>query len=322
MFGPMRFSRPLLQLPIRFDSARLAAEIAALPPSAWVPHPQGFEGNDAVPLVSVGGALNDDFAGPMAATEHLRRLPYAMSLMEELGGVWGRSRLMGLAPGAIVPSHVDIHYYWRTHVRIHIPVITNPGVRFQCGEDEVHMEPGEAWIFDSFQMHEVRNQGSEKRVHMVLDTVGSSRIWHLIEAANLGTPAPLEPWQPMNPAHQPLLRFEKVNLPELMSPWEVRCHIDFLIGHVTTLVPAAITEVIDRFMFEWHAAWAEFGDSEAGQGAYRQLIRSTREELARNGASTVLLDNEAPLGHALDSLVFSRALSPAQSRAGAKPKAA
>jgi Rieske Fe-S protein len=26
-----------------------------------------------------------------------------------------------------VPQHVDIHYYWRTHIRIHVPVITNPG---------------------------------------------------------------------------------------------------------------------------------------------------------------------------------------------------
>ena len=32
-----------------------------------------------------------------------------------LGGVWGRSRLMALAPGAEVPAHVDAHYYWRTH---------------------------------------------------------------------------------------------------------------------------------------------------------------------------------------------------------------
>ena len=76
----MQFNRPLLQLPIRFEAETLAAEIAALPSSAWVPHPQGFEGNDAVPLVSVNGGLNDDFAGPMAATEHLKRMPYAEAM--------------------------------------------------------------------------------------------------------------------------------------------------------------------------------------------------------------------------------------------------
>ena len=79
--------------------------------------------------------------------------------MQELGGVWGRSRLMGLGPGAVVPIHVDIHYYWRTHVRIHIPVVTNPGVRFFCGGQNVHMAAGEAWVFDSFQTHEVAQRG-------------------------------------------------------------------------------------------------------------------------------------------------------------------
>ena len=319
----MRFSRPLLQLPIRFDPDRLAAEVAALPASAWVPHPQGFEGNDAVPLVSVGGGLNDEFAGPMAATEHLRRLPYVTSLMGELGGVWGRSRLMGLAPGAIVPSHVDIHYYWRTHVRIHIPVITNPGVRFMCGGDEVHMLPGESWIFDSFRLHEVRNEGKEKRVHLVLDTVGGSRLWELIEAANNGASPPADPWRPANAGAQPELRFEKMNLPAIMSPWEMRCHVDFLMEHVVSEVPASVAQAIERFIFSWHAVWAEFGDSDQGQANYGALIRSTREELARLGAATILLDNEAPLARALDSLIFSRALKPSRPGAAAvKPKAA
>ena len=306
----MRFSRPLLQLPIRFDAGVLAAEVSALAPSAWVPHPQGFPGNDAVQLVSVNGALTDDWAGPMAATEHLRRLPYTMRLMEELGGVWGRSRLMGLGPGAVVPAHVDIHYYWRTHIRIHVPVVTNPGVRFQCGGDSVHMAPGESWVFDSFEMHEVRNEGSEKRVHLVLDTVGSSRIWELIEDANNGAEAPAAAWMPAPAAGVPALRFEQVNQPAVMSPWEIRCHVDYLLGHVSGEVPGAVVETIERFIFEWHAAWAEYGESGGGVEAYRPLIRSTREALARLGAGEVLLTNAAPLAMALDALVFSRALKP------------
>ena len=320
--GAMRFERPLIKLPIRFSAETLAEEIRALPPSAWVPHPQGFEGNDAVPLVSVGGGLNDGFAGPMAATEHLRRLPYVMSLMEELGGVWGRSRLMGLAPGAVVPGHVDIHYYWQTHVRIHVPVITNPGVRFTCGGDEVHMQPGETWIFDSFRLHEVRNEGTEKRIHLVLDTVGGDKLWNLIEAANSGTPAPSHPWRSSVADRQPDLRFEQVNLPALMSPWEIRCLTEFLLGHVESEVPEAVVHAIDRFIFAWHAVWAEFGESNAGHADYARLIRSTREELARLGAAAIILDNEAPISHALDSLIFSRALKPPKPAAAANPKAA
>lgn len=318
----MEFRRPLLQLPIRFDPARLAAEVDALPNAAWMPHPQGFQGNDAVPLVSVNGGLNDQIAGPMAATEHLKRMPYIAGLMAELGGTWGRSRLMGLGPGAVVPQHVDIHYYWRTHIRVHIPVITNPGVRFFCGGDVVHMDPGEAWVFDSFRIHEVRNEGSEKRVHLVLDTVGGGRIWDLIEVANAGAVIPDEPWQAGPIASESPLRFETNNQPTVMTPWEIRCHIDYLLEHVISGRKEAVLAAIERFLFNWRAAWAEHGEREAGWTDYRLLIRSAREELAQLGAEAVLLDNEASLARALDALVFSRALTPTPSAVASNPKAA
>ena len=317
----MRFARDLLQLPIRFDAEGLAAEVASLPASAWTPHPQGFPGNDAVPLVSVGGGLNDQFAGPMAATEHLRRMPYTAGLMAELGGVWGRSRLMGLGPGAVVPSHVDIHYYWRTHIRIHVPVITNPGVRFFCGGDVVHMQPGEAWVFDSFRLHEVRNEGSEKRTHLVLDTVGSRRIWELIDAANRGEPVPDSVLQLTGEAEP--LHFEQMNQPVVMSPWEMRCHVDYLIENMAARPGEAILKAIDRFIFVWHANWTEHGDAEAGWPAYRDLIQSAREELTKAGATQALLTNEASLYRAMDALIFSRAVVPPRPAAAApNPKAA
>ena len=108
--------------------------------------------------------------------------------MHELGGVWGRSRLMGLAAGAEVPPHIDCHYYWRTHLRIHIPVITNPGVLFTCGDETLNMKAGECWVFDSFQRHEVHNNGIERRVHLVLDTIGGNRLWDLVEAGQSSDP--------------------------------------------------------------------------------------------------------------------------------------
>jgi hypothetical protein len=323
--GPprVRFSHSLLQLPVRFDAEALAAEVSALPPSAWVPHPMGFPGNDAVPLVTVGGGLNDEFTGAMAATEHLKKLPYVTHLMEELGGVWGRSRLMGLGAGAIVPRHVDIHYYWRTHIRIHIPVTTNPGVRFHCGGEDVHMQPGEAWVFDSFRLHEVRNDGQEKRVHLVLDTVGSSRIWELIEAANAGGEIPDHPWHPGDLQNRSRLRFEQRNQPVVMTPWEMRCHVDYIFENLAAPAPAEISKAIDRFIFTWQAAWTEHGDGEPASPAYKALIQSVRKELVELGTGQVPLNNEASLYRALDALVFSRALQvPTAARAAASPKAA
>ncbi|MEO7564512.1 MAG: aspartyl beta-hydroxylase, partial [Sphingomicrobium sp.] len=62
------FKQPLVRLPIRFDTAALAAEVAALPRSAWVPHPNKFPGNDAVRLISTGGKPTDAFDGAQAPT--------------------------------------------------------------------------------------------------------------------------------------------------------------------------------------------------------------------------------------------------------------
>ena len=168
----MRLTRPFLQLPKLFDAERLAQEARALPPSAWVPHPGNYAGNDAVLLVTPGGQATNDFAGPMAPTEHLNACPYIMEVMADIGAVWGRSRLMGLATGAEVPEHIDINYYWRNAPAVSHPDHHLAEVLFTCGEETVHMKPGECWTFDSFRIHKVHNGGVAKRVHLVLDTVG------------------------------------------------------------------------------------------------------------------------------------------------------
>lgn len=305
----MQFVRPLLQLPIRFSRERMAAEIAALGESAWTPHPQGFAGNDAVILVSPGGELNDRLRGTMAASPHLLNCPYIMAIMGELGGVWGRSRLMRLAPGAEVPKHVDLHYYWRTHIRIHIPIVTSPEVIFTCGGDQAHMAAGECWVFDSFQMHDVQNGGSESRVHLVLDTVGGKRLWDLIDAASGGAAAPAVAWEPGDGA-RPALEFEHLNAPKVMSPWEIRCHIEYL---APAICPgprvAGVLKRLDKFVAEWLAAWSRFGELDEGIEAYRRLIGQTRTELDGLGWQEIMLSNDMPLRSALDALVFKMAVA-------------
>jgi len=302
----MRLNHPLLKLPIRFCADTLAAEIRALPEPAWVPHPNQIPGNDAVPLVTPGGRITDRFEGPMAPTEHLLNCPSIMQVMAEIGGVWGRSRLMGLGPGAQVPRHVDINYYWRTHVRIHIPIITNPGVLFTCGEDKVHMAPGEAWVFDSFRMHDVQNRGTEKRIHLVLDTVPGERLWSLIdEAGNVGAPPP--PLKRFTSTGRPIdgLLFEKLNAPRVISPWEIRCHLAFIRELV---VPHGQVEPVfkrlDRFAQGWASVWARFGDSGEGVQEYQDLIAEVKRDLQLLGAADLVLSNEVPVNVALQEMIF------------------
>ena len=308
----MRLSKPLLQLPIRFDADRLAAEVNALPQAAWLPHPTGYVGNEAVPLVSPGGSPNDGFDGPMAPTEHLGSCPYIMDLMAELGCVWGRSRLMGLAAGADVPIHIDVHYHWRTHRRLHIPVITNPGVLFTCNDETVHMAAGDCWLFDSFSLHKVQNKGAERRVHLVLDTVGGGKLWDLVEEAEAQPSVEAKYWAGRDPGQsRPPLAYEKINRPKVMSPWEMRQHVDYVLDHAPPEVRAGtLAKRLDRFITSWHAAWAQFGTADEGLPTYQALVGGMRGELTSLNAQQFKLENQQGLGFVLDALVLWNAVEP------------
>ncbi len=305
----MRLTQPFVKLPIRFSADALAAEVNALPPSAWVPHATGFPGNEAVRLVTPGGRPTDAFEGPMGPTENLALCPYIRQVMAALGGVWGRSRLMGLGAGGEVPEHVDSHYHWRTHLRIHVPVITNPEVLFTCGDVTVHMAAGECWVFDSFRWHEVHNRGTERRVHLVLDTVVSERLWDMIDAAQSGAETPARTLQP-GAASGETLMFEQFNAPKIMSPWEIRGHIAFVAGEATPHQSLEqVLRRLDKFADAWAALWAQFGPSDQGIAGYRELAGRTRADLQRLGAGQVKLDNELDLGFVLDQLVFTMAIA-------------
>jgi hypothetical protein len=71
-------------------------------------------------LISVDGGENDEVDGLMKPTPALQHLPYVRQVLASFAVVWGRSRLMRLAPGAQVVEHADINYHWHYRVRIHI----------------------------------------------------------------------------------------------------------------------------------------------------------------------------------------------------------
>lgn len=311
----MRLTSPFLKLPLTFDAAALERETRALPASAWVPHPTGFEGNEAVRLVTPGGRPTDDLEGEMGPTEELLDMPYVRQIMGEIGGVWGRSRLMGLRAGGEVPQHVDSHYYWRTHWRIHIPIVTNPQVLFSCGGETVHMEPGECWLFDSFRWHRVVNGGTEQRVHLVLDTVGGGAFRDHVDAAQRGAPArSVVP----DPNAVPELRFERVNAPIVMSPWEMRVHIGFIASHAEPhplLEP--VLQRLERFVDDWAAVWTRYGADDEGWATYDALLQQVKGDLIALGAPALQLRNRLQLLQVLDHVVLVMALGASAQQAAA-----
>ena len=230
----MRLPVPFIQLPLAFDAGVLAAEIAALGESAWMPHPQGFAGNSMLPLVaSEGNPADESFAGQMLPTPHLQRCPYLGQVIASLGAVVGRTRLMRLSGHAEVTRHADQGYYWTDRVRVHIPVATQPTVRFECEDTHTNMAAGECWIFDTWRRHRVMNENDRTRIHLVADTVGGVGFWNLLEQGR--TPERREPgWAPRRIApsagHRATLDYESFNASPVMTPWELRECIGFLIG--------------------------------------------------------------------------------------------
>jgi hypothetical protein len=310
----MKLRVRFLQLPILFDADRLAQEVAAIPESAWRGHPSGYPGNDALTLITNDGdPTSDARGGAMAPTPHLLACPYLMQVLGTLGGTWGRSRLMRLSGDAEVTPHVDTDYYWRDHMRVHVPIVTQPTVRFNCGDEQVNMAAGECWIFDTWSLHSVHNDATRARIHLVADTVGGGNLVTLMEQGK----APVENkpgWTPtLSPPRTgppPALAYESRNLPDVMTPWEMRDHLGFLLSEVPPGIPKVvpIARALNRLRANWHALWARSGDDPAARLEYAALLEQTRDAVNTLGAHDIPMRNNMPLGASLNALIFRSAL--------------
>lgn len=143
---------------------------------------------------------------------------------------------MKLSGHAEVTPHADTSYYWRERVRVHVPIVTKPTVRFVCGDAEVNMAPGECWIFDTWRNHRVINADEDARIHLVADTVGSERFWDLVNRGKAPGAGNFEAWRAESASwtddRYPELAYESVNVPQVMTPWELQSHLIFLLGEV------------------------------------------------------------------------------------------
>lgn len=279
----MRLSHPFFQLPILCDAPRLQAEVAALPAEAWFPHPDNLPGNSTVRLISSGGGETDSVHGQMLPTQWLSAMPYHRQVLASLGVVWGRSRLMRLAPGAGVPEHADINYHWHTRVRLHIPITTRPEVRFHCDGLSVHMGNGETWIFDNWRRHHVENTAQEERIHLVADTSGTAAFWRLA----CGQPLPREQWPTLvweQSASPPLLTERNERTP-VMPAAEVQLLVEDLCAELicapdTTDARARAARfvmVMESFVFDWRQLCSLYGLNGNAQLEFLRLARRVHE---------------------------------------------
>lgn len=324
----MKLAARFYRLPLHFDVQRLQAEVAQFAEDEWQKHPSGYNGNSAVRLITADGGENDDTSGAMLTTPHLQRCPYISQILASFGVVWGRSRLMRLAPGAIVPEHSDVNYQWFHRVRVHIPVVTHPGVSFRCADQTVHMAAGEAWLFDNWHLHEVRNDSPVTRVHLVADTIGTSEFWRRVAASqssNFETRSGPEPLLlPYEPGRQAALLTERHNLSAVMPPSEVEQLAGDMIGELVAIDPAqdpallaSYIELVRGFCQDWRSLWSLHADGQEGWPHYVRL----RDQLDRDTerfppAAIICASNNVPARRVLRDRIVDQVFKPAAARAG------
>lgn len=295
----MKLPFPFIQLPLKFDADALAAEIGNLDESLWRPHPNGFPGNSALPLVAVEGdpARGNDLCGPMRPTPVLKECPYLHQVICSLDAVVGRVRLMRLSGGAQVTPHIDIKHYWNERVRVHIPIVTNPSVWFFCGDAQVHMAAGDCWIFDTWRRHRVTNEANTARVHLVVDTTGSREFGEMVHAGRTHT-APVSGWNPRSVVPGDAVRepvYESVNLMSPMTYWELQAVVSFLLGEVEPhpQLPE-IVRAANEFVLSWRALWFSYGSDQTKLKEYQHLLVEFLAQMRRSAVG-VRLRNQAPL---------------------------
>jgi hypothetical protein len=308
----MRLPRPFFQLPVLFDAARLQAEVSALPPEAWAPHPDRVAGNSAARLITAGGRETDTHHGQMLPTPWLEAMPYARQVLAGFGVVWSRSRLMRLAAGATVPEHADINHHWHTRVRLHIPVFTWPDVRFHCDGETVHMAAGEAWIFDNWRRHHVENNAAADRVHLVADTTGTAAFWQFA----FSKAPPRAQWRtaPFDPAARPRLMTENDQRSPVMPAAEVQLLTEDLLSELVVagdgpearMRGARFARLLESFVQDWRQLCAMHGVGGRGRADFVQLAGAVREAarpladglvMRTNGAGALLVLEKRVLQH-------------------------
>ncbi|MBC7794663.1 MAG: TIGR03032 family protein [Clostridia bacterium] len=293
----MQLDHAFYRLPLRFDVTQLQREIAQFTALDWRRHPQGHANNSALPLVAANGDPSDQRTrGVMQPTPFLDACPYLRQVMRALQAPIGRSRLMRIAGRSEAQAHVDIDYYWSQRVRVHVPILTYPGVRFLCGDDEAFMDQGEAWIFDTWRSHNVLNPDERPRIHLVVDTAGSADFWGMVAKADKGaslTAPNRADFVANDEGATTELLFEPRSAPVVMTPAEVTKLIAMICERIDDEPSRAVVrDTCASFLHRWTEHYRTHGDGATGHDGYGQLLgelaeraRDLRMIVLRNGMS-------------------------------------
>ena len=164
--------RSFLKLPVAVNREKLLAEYNAIPETAWGASHWDVHCSIDMILLRGGkkGSADDFVTDDVANSPLLDQMPYIASILAPEGPFGGAhyAFIFRTKPNGITRQHMDDREEWTRTVRIHVPIITNPGAVLLAEGRSKHLEVGEVWTFDNQQIHSVMN-GDSTRVHMIFD---------------------------------------------------------------------------------------------------------------------------------------------------------
>jgi hypothetical protein len=93
-----------------------------------------------------------------------------MSVFQATSGIrLGRAMITKLSPGKSITPHVDSGSHAAYYDRYHLCLQSSPGCLFRGDNEQVSMQPGELWWFQNQSMHEVVNNSTVDRIHLIVD---------------------------------------------------------------------------------------------------------------------------------------------------------
>lgn len=169
-----------MRLPLTFEPAGMAAEVAQIAEADWIAHfvTDNYEGSWSIlPLRCKRGAthpilmsVSDPSATAFEDTPWLARSPYLVEVLHAFACPLLSVRLMRLDPGSRIKPHADHDLDAKLgQARLHVPITSNPDVRFWLNGTQAVMQPGEAWYLRLSDTHSIDNPGISTRVHLVID---------------------------------------------------------------------------------------------------------------------------------------------------------
>lgn len=162
------------KLPFEFDKQLLQQDLALINKSDWLEVPTNYANKDAVWGIDL---FVIDFDKTMPGeqifykqSDVLKRCSYLQKVLQQFSSckiLKARINLLKAKEG--IQPHRDGYGYSNGQPRIHIPIKTNPAFSFTVENESMFFPEGECWYVNTRLEHQVKNDGTKDRIHLVID---------------------------------------------------------------------------------------------------------------------------------------------------------